>query len=1281
MPAMFHEDSMTAPRLARAVASLSAVAVLLSTFFALPAAATQDPAISAAPVPPPNTTSKEVPDQAQSRFVVKFKTAASGNATARAKIFGQAARASRTSVKELRTTATGAVVIQASESLTTADRASVVASLRSQSNVESVEPDTFVRPAATVSDPLYPYQWDYSESTAGMRVPGAWDVTTGQGATVAVIDTGITVHSDLAANVVPGYDFISDPGISNDGDARDPDATDVGDYCNGAPSSWHGTHVAGTVAAVGNNGLGLAGVAYGAKVQPLRALGACGGYMSDIADAVVWAAGGTVAGLPANPTPARVINMSLGGFGQCADYVQSSLDFAAAQGAVVVAAAGNENSPTSGSTPANCDKVITVGATGREGNRAFYSNYGPEVDVSAPGGDATASGYNAILSTWNEGETTVGSEAYGFMQGTSMAAPHVAALAALMMTAGSSLTPAEVESKMKATARPIPGLCDTGGCGTGLVDAGAAVRAAMPAIIAGTPSIVGSPWLGQTLSVQEGTWSPTSGFFFSYQWLRDGNPIFGATERNYKVIAADEGSLLSVEVDGYSITARRGASATSQPIGPITAGQPIGEPTPVPGLTIAPAPSETPAPDPSPTESIAPEPSISIAPAPSDSATAEPTPTETAGPVPSESPTPEPGPTETIAPEPSYVPTISGEARVGSTLTAQPAVRGFVSTYEWHRNGSLVDLANSQTYVPGPSDIGQRLSVRVVTITESLEWVDGTSAATEPVAEGALAAPKPTITGSPVVGQALSAAPGTWSGNATLSYQWHKGGAAIPTAQDETYAVKADDLGAPLTVRVTGTAPGYAPLTVESDATAPVGTGVLTGPVPTITGTAAVGQTLSAVAGSWTPNTMMSYQWYQNGTAVPGATTASFTLSADDLSKNFTVVVTGTQAGFTPLAVASAPTGAVARGTLSGLAPTLATTGTIRTYDIVSAAFDAGQWTPGASLRGQWYASGVPIPDATATDYEVKAAEVGKTLSYRVVASKDGYETTAVATAESSPVQLRPIALGTPVITGTVKVGYTLTSSLPSVLTPGKIGSPMTPPYQFQWFRSGVAVVGATARGYTLTSSDLGKAMSVRVTVDLKYGWEKQSQSSAPTSAVAAGTLTAAVPTISGIKKVGYALTAASGAWTVGTTLKYQWYRSGVAIVGATGSKYTVVAADHGKSMKVRVTGTKSGYVTLAKDSVSTTAVVAGTLTAPSPWISGTPRYGYILTANSGTWTAGTTLRYQWYRSGVAIAGATGKWYRLVAADRYDTVRARVVGSKAGYVTVTKYSGSTVRIP
>ncbi|MDQ0868291.1 subtilisin family serine protease [Arthrobacter sp. V1I9] len=1215
---------MPAPRLAKAAASITAAAILVSTLFAPAAVAAQDPAIDARPVAPPSTTKKAIPAEASSRFVVKFKAGAGGAATARAKAFGQVSRTSGIPVKEVRTTATGATVVQTTAALTPSESASVAASLRGQSNVEYAEQDTFVRPAASVSDPLYQYQWDLSEAPAGLRVPAAWDVTIGRGATVAVIDTGITNHSDLSSNIVPGYDFISDTSLSNDGDGRDSNATDAGDYCNGTASSWHGTHVAGTIAAVANNGRGVAGVAYGAKVQPLRALGSCGGYLSDIADAVVWAAGGTVSAVPANATPAKVINMSLGGAGECNAYFQSALDFAADQGVAVVAAAGNENSPTSGSTPANCDNIITVGATGRAGSRAFYSNYGPEVDVSAPGGDASTSGYDAILSTWNEGKTTAGAEAYGFMQGTSMAAPHVAAVAALMMTAGSTPTPADVEAKLKSTARLLPGTCDTGGCGVGLVDAGAAVRASVPPVVPGTPSIAGSPWVGQALTAQEGDWTPSGFFFFfSYEWLRDGKSIPNASARTYRVVTADVGSLISVRVSGFRI-GLGGASATSEPLGPVTEGQPIvGTPTPLPGVTIAPAPTESSTPEPTPTETVTPTPipEVTLAPAPTESSTPEPTPTETVtptpipevtlAPAPTESSTPEPTPTETVTPTPipevtlapaptesstpeptptetvtppGYTPRIVGEAKVGSTLTAEEGKYG-LWRYQWSNSDGPISWATGKIYVPKSSDLGKTLAVTVTvhSLTFDEETVTGTSTPTEPVAEGTFSAAKPTITGSAAVGQKVSAVTGPWNAGARLSYQWFRGSAAIPAANAGSYIPVAEDVYHALTVSVTGAAPGYAPLTVGSEPTAPVVPGTLSASNPTIPYKAPkLGASLLAndMLSTWPSGTRLSKSWYRSGVQIPNSDDVFFTPHVADVGKTLTIRVTGTKAGYAPLTLESAPTAPVLPGTL-------------------------------ADPR--------------------------------------------------------------PVITGTAKVGSVLTSHADTSGWPF-----LTPTYA--WLRSGALIANAKNSAYTLTAADLGKAIKVRVT-GTKAGYTTLVQDSPQTSLVVPGTLTAPTPTISGTRKVGYALTAAPGTWSTGTTLKYQWYRSGVTVTGATASRYTLTAADLGRAMRVRVTGSKTGYTTLAKDSGLTAAVVVGSLAATNPWISGTPRYGYTLTANTGTWTSGTTLRYQWYRSGAAIAGATARTYRLVAADRYDTLKVRVIGSKAGYTTVTRYSGSTSRIP
>lgn len=368
---------------------------------------------------------------------------------------------------------------------------------RADPSVASVEPDIRAYAmAVTPNDTDYAKQWDLFEPTGGMNVPAAWDKTTGSGVTVAVIDTGYAAHTDLATNIVSGYDFISTSADARDGNGRDADAKDEGDWnatdgecgtgSKASNSSWHGTHVAGTIGAVTNNTKGIAGIAYNAKIQPVRVLGKCGGSSADIADAITWASGGTVPGVPANANPARVINLSLGGASaSCPSVYQTAINGAVSRGTTVVVAAGNSNANASGFTPANCANVINVASTSREGNRSYYSNFGTIVDVAAPGGETrratdtpgtVTTPENGIYSTLNSGSTTQSAENYKPYQGTSMAAPHIAGLAALLKSAKSTLTPAEIESAIKANARPLPGTC-TGGCGTGIADSAKTVNA------------------------------------------------------------------------------------------------------------------------------------------------------------------------------------------------------------------------------------------------------------------------------------------------------------------------------------------------------------------------------------------------------------------------------------------------------------------------------------------------------------------------------------------------------------------------------------------------------------------------------------------------------------------------------------------------------------------------------------------------------------------------------------------------------------------------------------
>ncbi|WP_229877758.1 S8 family peptidase [Streptomyces bluensis] len=388
----------------------------------------------------------------------------------------------------------GAALVDLGDELSTKDVSTVIAEYQADPQVAYVVPDRLNKPLATPNDTEYAKQWDLFESTAGMRVPGAWDIATGSGVTVAVIDTGYVAHSDLAANVVGGYDFIADTAVAGDGNGRDSNPADPGDWTNAGEcgsgwgattSSWHGTHVAGTIAAVTNNNKGVAGIAYNAKISPLRVLGRCGGYDSDIIDAITWASGGSVSGVPANTNVAKVINMSLGGGGSCTSATQSAINAAVNRGTTVVVAAGNSNANAANYSPASCANVISVAALGRSGSKAYYSNYGSVVDIAAPGGETRTTTADGILSTLNTGTQGPASETYAYYQGTSMAAPHIAGLAALMKSANTALTPAQIESTIKTNARALPGTC-SGGCGAGLADAAKTVQAVSGGSTGGT---------------------------------------------------------------------------------------------------------------------------------------------------------------------------------------------------------------------------------------------------------------------------------------------------------------------------------------------------------------------------------------------------------------------------------------------------------------------------------------------------------------------------------------------------------------------------------------------------------------------------------------------------------------------------------------------------------------------------------------------------------------------------------------------------------------------------
>lgn len=379
------------------------------------------------------------------------------------------------------------------EGVSASETQRMVQMLAARSDVEWAEANTLDFPAAKPNDPFYKYQWHYP----AMNLEAAWNISTGTaGMVVGVVDTGIfwdgdtspNTHPDFVGKVLPGYDFVSDADNAKDGDGRDPNPYEPLEA--GRESSDHGSHVAGTIAASTNNNDGAAGVNWQAKIVPVRVLGAGGGSIVDIAEGAMWAAGIPIPGLPNNPNPAKVINLSIGGENPCGNVYQEAFDQIAAAGVIVVVAAGNEDFDASRSRPANCNNVITVGATEISGNRAPYSNYGARIDVMAPGGNTaqvlTVDQVNleaGVLSMGRNYQT--GNPNAHMLNGTSMAAPHIAGLLSIMKGLQPSLTTAQALTILKNSARPLSALqCgQPNGCGAGLVDAAkslAAVQSAPP---------------------------------------------------------------------------------------------------------------------------------------------------------------------------------------------------------------------------------------------------------------------------------------------------------------------------------------------------------------------------------------------------------------------------------------------------------------------------------------------------------------------------------------------------------------------------------------------------------------------------------------------------------------------------------------------------------------------------------------------------------------------------------------------------------------------------------
>ncbi|MFD4959683.1 carboxypeptidase regulatory-like domain-containing protein [Microbacterium sp. NPDC058389] len=606
-----------------------------------------------------------------------------------------------------------------------------------------------------------------------------------------------------------------------------------------------------------------------------------------------------------------------------------------------------------------------------------------------------------------------------------------------------------------------------------------------------------------------------------------------------------------------------------------------------------------------------------------------------------------------IVPVESSVPVVEGVARVGRTLTALPGswTEGTEFAFQWSIDGMPVAGATSDTFPLTPQALGKSVAVTVTGSKPGFEAVSRTSSTTAGIAAGELASAAPTISGSITVGAVLTATPGAWSPGSTLTYRWLADATVISGATTSTLTLTSALYGKKISVEVTGTQAGYATFTRRSTSTTAVKPGSLTVGTPSISGTAAVGSTLTLSTGAWTSGTKLTYQWLANGAIVSGATSTKLTLSTALKDKAISVRVTGTNTGYTDAARTSAATAKVA--TAATPAITGAAAAGVRLTAITNT------WTPDTKFTYQWNADGVPIVGATSSTFTPGTAQDGKGITVRVTGTKSGWATVV----KTSKTTLRVTRWTTPKVTGTVGYGSTLTVSRGTWST----GTAFT----YQWYADGAAISGATGSSVKLSTALKDKRISVKLT-GTQNGFTSVAQTSSPTSRVS----TAVTPTISGIRAVGARLTAVPGAWTSGTTFAYQWYANGAPISGATGASYVLSSGTESRQITVTLTGRKSGYTTLVKSSAPTTKIMrAGTTT-----VVGTAQVTRTLSASAGTWTGGTALTYQWYANGAAISGATGKTYTISAAQAGKTIHVKVTGRLTGYATITKSSAATATI-
>lgn len=621
--------------------------------------------------------------------------------------------------------------------------------------------------------------------------------------------------------------------------------------------------------------------------------------------------------------------------------------------------------------------------------------------------------------------------------------------------------------------------------------------------------------------------------------------------------------------------------------------------------------------------------------------------------------------------------TYSGDLGVGTTLKGRSGTWPYNVQvgYQWYRGAIAISGATSSDYVVQAADAGSQLRLRVTGSRSGLNSVSRYSGYSDTILLAQTLTPEPTLSGTKKVGNTLTASAGAWDSGVTLNYQWLRDGVPIDIATSPTYTLTSFDANKAISVRVTGSKSGYLSVAKTSQASIIAGLDLTSTPTPTFTGTKKLGSLLTVSPGSWDTGVTLSYQWLRDGVAIPGATATTYTVLADDVDRQISVMVSGSKLGYTNVSKVSASSLIEAASfTSPNLKPWLAVFGGDAAVGRTSQAALFVNET-GVEFTYRWFRNGVVIPGLTTMQYVFTSEDFDSNISVEVTAKKPGYKT-LVDTSDSVKVGAATQTLTpTPTISGVAKVGQTLTA------VPGTWASGIT--LSYKWLRQGVSIPGANAITYETTGDDYLQNISVEVTGAAR-GFNSVSKVSATTSIAEGALANASSPGLYAPFRVGKKLTCFGNEdiWDAGVTFTYNWLLGGATFGAPQVPTYTPTPSDLGKSISCSVTGAKPGYASVTKTSASGTILPGQFNTIASS--SGEFRAGSTINLLRSQWPEDANISVQWWTGkagGKALSGANGLSYRITAADAGFTLWAVIEIVATGYESATVANGKAIYLP